>query len=467
MGRRINEAFEQSVQKIREELYLLSYVCTTADIWSAKRRSFLGVTCHWIDDHLQRHSAVLACRRFSGTHSFSRIAEILEHIHVQFNLNPKKIVSTITDNGSNFVKAFKEYGVNVKVHTTHMSNDEPSEDSGSDSNSEEEIDDFFLPSFIDENDETNEKDFALPKHIRCASHTLNLIATTDFSNAINSNTVLRSRHEKIMQKCNKLWSKAGRPKSAEVIQDVLGHTLSYPCITRWNSFFKSVSQILDGKNKLKDLFDKLDLNKDVFKDSEIQYLEEYCKILKPIANTLDFLQVENNTYFGYVLPSILSLKVNLSKLQTEKEIKLLSAVLEKLCSSLARRFECFFSLNLNSEEAIIAALTLPTIKLRWLPVLRESNPTIDNRDIQKLFINKAKQIISNQELCNNVITESKYENVTDFFDFNEAMASTSASTSWTQSTGSLTDIQLTEANQHNFLKNKIELELLKYPSDTR
>lgn len=56
-------------------------------------------------------SAAIACRRFPGSHSFERIAELLNDVHLSFGLDSKKIVATVTDNGSNFIKAFKEFGI--------------------------------------------------------------------------------------------------------------------------------------------------------------------------------------------------------------------------------------------------------------------------------------------------------------------------------------------------------------------
>lgn len=52
-----------------------------------------------------------------------------------------------------------------------------------------------------------------------------------------------------MKKCNALWKVVGRPKSAEIIQNKLQHTLSRSSVTRWNSLFDSLQQILSIKEK--------------------------------------------------------------------------------------------------------------------------------------------------------------------------------------------------------------------------
>ena len=60
----------------------------TDDIWSQQARSYLGVTCHWIDPaELTRRSAVLAFRRFYGAHTFDKIGAMLMSIRTQFDLD--------------------------------------------------------------------------------------------------------------------------------------------------------------------------------------------------------------------------------------------------------------------------------------------------------------------------------------------------------------------------------------------
>jgi len=377
---------------------------------------------------------------------------MLDNIHMKFNLDMQKLVSTITDNGSNFVKAFQEYGIKIPIYP--VSADNIDEESAIESE-EDEVDEVEVDLFYHVPNNSNEVEFTLPKHLRCASHTLNLLATTDFHNAINTNASLKSRHERVVQKCNKLWKKASKPKSAEIIQEMLGHTLSYPCITRWNSFYNSMSQILKCKSQLKDLFDKLDLSKDCFRDTELQYLEEYCIILKPIAETLDFLQGENNTFYGYFMPSILSLKVKLTKL--------------------AKRFEKYFFRNHDSEGAIIAAATLPSIKLRWLTIFNESDSlNTDKKCIQELIINTALHILPHLDIDASLSpdNENKDTSFSDFFDFNEPEPTISTAPESTfprvnlSAPAASSTVTASTWSEHNILesrtalKNKIELQLL-------
>ena len=44
---------------------------------------------------------------FEGSHTFDRIAEVLNDEHTKNGLFPPKLVATVTDNASNFKKAFK------------------------------------------------------------------------------------------------------------------------------------------------------------------------------------------------------------------------------------------------------------------------------------------------------------------------------------------------------------------------
>lgn len=83
---------------------------TTADIWTAYNRSFLGVTVHWIDSEtLQWKKAAIACRSFRGRHTYDAIASEFEDIFSQYGLTTEKVTACVTDNGNNFVKAFKVY----------------------------------------------------------------------------------------------------------------------------------------------------------------------------------------------------------------------------------------------------------------------------------------------------------------------------------------------------------------------
>lgn len=111
LGRRINE--DNKTANLKERLKCI-YVCTSADIWSTRKTSYMGVTVHWIQtDTPERESAALPCRHFSSPHTYNRIVKLLEEIHSKYGLTTDTIVATVTDNASNFSKAFREFSITV------------------------------------------------------------------------------------------------------------------------------------------------------------------------------------------------------------------------------------------------------------------------------------------------------------------------------------------------------------------
>lgn len=63
---KVQDTFENMKTALVQKLNNAEYIATTADCWSARQRSYLGVTCRWIDStSLERCSAALACRRGS------------------------------------------------------------------------------------------------------------------------------------------------------------------------------------------------------------------------------------------------------------------------------------------------------------------------------------------------------------------------------------------------------------------
>ena len=91
------------------------WICTTADGWTSRRRSFIGITAHWLNQNLTRRSACLGVRRVVGQCDYDVIAKLLESVYEEFDILDK-VTATITDNGSNFLKAFRLYGSISKHH---------------------------------------------------------------------------------------------------------------------------------------------------------------------------------------------------------------------------------------------------------------------------------------------------------------------------------------------------------------
>ncbi|KAL3184237.1 hypothetical protein MRX96_032349 [Rhipicephalus microplus] len=234
-------------------------------------RSFLGVTVHYIDEKsLERRSAELLCQRLSGHHTYDVIATALHVVFVEYKIL-HKICVVITDNSSNFEKAFRAFREAERDQDFEANNITEVLDSGSNNDSSQDID--------------------LPQHKRCAAHTLNLVASVDAENAGNNGTY-RELARNVFSKLKTLWRKRSQSvQAAKAIEAVLGRHLHVPNAMRWNSLFnamKYVNEVLKGKMDAR--FDTLSLPR--LQHEESMFIDEYCKAMYAVAKALDILQGE-------------------------------------------------------------------------------------------------------------------------------------------------------------------------------
>ena len=384
---RINAKFDQVMSQLHDELNAADAVCTTADIWSVNNKSFMGMTVHWLLPNLKRKSAALTCCRFFGSHTYDRIAEVICDVHNCHDLEFGKIVTTVTDNASNFAKAFSEYMV--------IEDDEELTGEELDERHDSETDQVELANdnscvlrqqqrteiVVQEvgdilaNADVSSIQLQLPLHTRCVCHSLNLIATKDAEEAFKNPAYSRMHHA-CMGKCHALWNAVNRSsKAADKVAEIcVNKKLLIPGQTRWNARYDAICRILELKDKLSLIADALQLPK--FARNELDFLVEYKNVMEPLAVTLDQLQGDKDCYYGMLLPKLTQLRHKLQKMQAGGSMLLCGALVTSLLSGLAKRFEKFFDLNVTEtsvREAVLAAVSHPGYKLKWVePTSREN-----------------------------------------------------------------------------------------------
>ena len=105
-----------------------------------------------------------------------------------------------------------------------------------------------------------------------------------------------------------------------------------------------------------------------FAEKEIVFLKEYCSVLKPLARGLDILQGEDNCFCGTLLPT---LETIIKKIKTL--IPQLSTATVGLVYTIESSIKHHFAKVFESNNAIIAAITLLKFKLKWVDDQRKKD----------------------------------------------------------------------------------------------
>uniref|UniRef100_A0A3B4GZR6 HAT C-terminal dimerisation domain-containing protein n=1 Tax=Pundamilia nyererei TaxID=303518 RepID=A0A3B4GZR6_9CICH len=330
----LEKEYDKMNSNLKATLEEAEFVSTTADIWTVNNKSFMGVAVHWINSTLQR------------SHTYDVIGAEIEEIHSSYGLQGK-VIATVTDNASNFAKAFRV------CQPCHL-----------ESESENEEGDDEEPTFTDViealSTASGDAQFSLPPHYRCASHTINLISTSNVDKHLNSCADTKAVYRSSIAKCSALWTKASRSTLAsEQVEEVSRRKLMVPTSTRWNSLYEAISRIITiPLNELNPLCVKLGIK--CLNEREYQFLKEYCTVMKPLTVALDILQGDECTY-GALLPTLTSLMSKTLALKYD-----LSRMTASLPDVIVKAIKTHFDAVLDSQEGLLAVATCPKFKLRWL-----------------------------------------------------------------------------------------------------
>ncbi|XP_025192843.1 uncharacterized protein LOC112592896 [Melanaphis sacchari] len=404
--RNVSLLFNDMIQQLKTELEKIEYVCITADCWSIFHRSYMGFTIHWLNPiTLERNSCALACRRMLGRHTYDNIAEIIEKVLTEFDIQSKTTL-IVTDNAANFVKAFKVFGANNEIdnsgYNIEMCEIEIENDETLRTINITEILDGQTQNTQNTNDVL---DIKLPKHQRCAAHTLNLIATVDILEAEKDGSY-KVLSRRVFAKCQSVFNKQNQStQCADKIKEILGRYLITPNATRWNSFYDAIKYIVDHIDKMDTIFSAFQLTP-FSGQRESSFLIEYCKVMKPIATGLDVLQGEQHVCIGYLLPTITAINKALNEFNN---LNFCRPLVHALKNGLTKRFKNY----MQSKTLQVSSALVPKFKLIW------ANP--EDRNIIKQHVIDRVQFHFDQNKnlsslsSSNLETSSEEED--DFFSF--------------------------------------------------
>lgn len=272
------------------------------------------------------------------------------------------------------------------------------------------INDDYKNSIEDEHDIND----YLPKNVKCCAHTLNLLATTNAAKALK-NQLYKKMYDSAFKKACNLWNLCSRSmKASDIVHDVCSVKLKVPCSTRWNSTYDSLVKLLSIKEYLPDLCQKLKIPK--FKVMEIDFLTEYMKVTEPLAVAIDILQGENNCYFGLVLPTIVQLHQTFSK--NALNLKYCSALNIELIKGLESRFNHVTDIgNLSCKPYILAAITHPKFKLRWISAFNDSFKSDAEEFCRSLFLQEADKVFQKLHSTTDMNVNQAQSDEDSFFNF--------------------------------------------------
>uniref|UniRef100_A0A034WEU4 Uncharacterized protein n=3 Tax=Bactrocera dorsalis TaxID=27457 RepID=A0A034WEU4_BACDO len=330
--------------------------------------------------------SVLACVKLSDSPTHKEIDVVITHIQNKYDLSEEKIICNVIDNVRDFIETYHNFSIKSFCPDDH--------------NADLSISHSNAQGLLNQ----------LSKQFKYGEHSLHLLTVFDFDRILKSHDRLQhalTRFLILLNKCSDV-------DANEMARFLFEGHLPLSDV-RWPIWYTSLTQLIKEKHKINELCNFLSQPKLV--QIDIEYLEDFCMILKPIADAIEFLQQDNYLYFGYFLPSLVTIKVKLKKIHESRHIKHLHIVAQNMSDALLCRLRSYFEVSPECNDAIIATVVCPAIKMRFVEALRDTAPNITTDRIILLFIDYAQEFYVDNEQAED-LREERPPSVDSFLCFN-------------------------------------------------
>lgn len=140
-------------------------------------------------------------------------------------------------------------------------------------------------------------------------------------------------------------------------------------------------------------------------DDDYIFLKEYCSIFEPIADTLKYVQ-KNNNPFGSYLPALFGLRYKLNQL-TQANLEFCSPLASVIYDGFVERFSDMMNINSvtgKSMPLFLGMFTNPMFKMSYMDK-NMTNPMMFHK-VQSILLSAGEEEMRND----NLLTANEQEN---------------------------------------------------------
>ena len=242
------EKYECLSNIVKEDLLKVKYITLTADAWSdtLNNVSYLGVTCHFIDNY-ELQSINIGVTELNDHHTSANLKKWMLDIIKTWKISMDSIVIVVTDNASNITKAVKEA-------------------------------------------------FGDDKYQGCLAHTLNLIPSKVL--ASDDLKAILTKVKDIVRFFKQ--SNNASDKLREVTQERLIQSVQ----TRWNSDYEMLDRFVALSDKVASVLLQLPKSPPMLTADEIQIIKELIVLLKPFYDATKIVSGEKYVTGSQEIPIV-------------------------------------------------------------------------------------------------------------------------------------------------------------------